>query len=80
MLSLSERRNARCAGFALGLIRGDIDCSFLLSRMMIHVPRVSARYSRTFMLPASRSNALARTPLYVMCKNADALMNDIFDR
>lgn len=79
MLSLLVRRRTYCAKFLSRMIRGIIDCPFLLSRVPFYVPRVSARHCRTFRLPPSRSNALVRCPISVMCNNADELIEDIFN-
>ena len=78
MSLLSERRDAVFAKFLIKLLRGDIDCNYLMSAIPFNVPRLSSRSCSTFRLPPARTNAMSRCPVALICKSADRLFNDIF--
>lgn len=78
MQPLSVRRDAQCVQFIRKMIRGEIDCMTLLSGIAFRVPRLSSRHESTFNTATSRTNALQRSPLTVMCRLADRCVDDIF--
>ena len=44
MVALTEQREMLAARFLLRLLKGSVDCPYLLSRIFFHVPRLSARH------------------------------------
>lgn len=78
MVSLQYRRDINCAKFLVKLIRGVIDCPYLLSKIRFRVPRLAARHGISFDLPTARTNLMLRAPVSVMCRTADRLIDDIF--
>ena len=78
MSSLTERRDNAFVKFLIKLMKGDIDCNYLMSAIPFNVPRLSARSCSTFRLPPARTNALSRSPVALLCRSADRLITDIF--
>lgn len=78
MSSLATRRDLHCAKYMKNIVDGIVDAPFLLSKINFYVPRATARFSSSFYPTAPKSNTLRRAPINIMCKNADALINDIF--
>lgn len=78
--SLESRRRSATVLFAVKLLRGVVDCPGLLSRIDFLVPRISSRHPQTFCLPTPRTNVLISSPLYRLCKEANAASEhlDIF--
>lgn len=75
---LCERREFHSATFLVKLLRNKIDCSYLLSKIPINVPRPAARQSLNFLPPAARTNIMARAPINIMCRSANKLLSDVF--
>lgn len=64
---LETRHVVLCVKFLFGLLHNTVDCSELLSRINLLVPRLNARRSLTFYCDAPKSNALVRSPIYTVC-------------
>ncbi|XP_044766304.1 uncharacterized protein LOC123322423 [Coccinella septempunctata] len=76
--SLLARREEQCARFAQRLLTYRIDCPYLLSKIMLNIPRLVSRSTSTFYLPTARTNMFERCPIYSICRSADRLGMDVF--
>jgi hypothetical protein len=67
--SLYTRRVNAVVSFLYKLVHHKIDCSFLLSKISFHVPRMNSRNYTTFYIPSYRTNVLLKSPIILMCNN-----------
>lgn len=67
--SLESRRRRASLIFLYKIFSGAVDCGELLSQFSIQVPRFNSRVCRFFRLPAATSNAIVRSPIYVMSRS-----------
>ena len=66
--SLTARRKLLQRLFVFGLLSGDIDCSYLLSSINLHVPRRQLRYNTLLRLPVNRTNYGYNEPWTMCCR------------
>ena len=78
IMSLASRRIFSSARYMWMLIHNKIDAPFILARVPFHVPRLSSRQGRTFHLPTARTDVYLRSPVYIMCLNAEKVFADVF--
>ena len=71
--SLHTRRIFLVLKFLSNLLNGRIDCSCLLHHINFVVPRFSSRQSLTFYTSFNKSNALSRSPIFLMCDRFNAV-------
>ena len=64
--SLLVRRLTQSITFLFKLLHNKIDCIHIISKIWYSVPRINARYKTCFYLDTCRTNALARSPIFVM--------------
>lgn len=76
--SLACRREIHGARFIAKLVNGRIDAPSLLSGLNFHVPRISARYGSTFLLPTPNTELFRGSPMLMMCRAANFHYEDIF--
>lgn len=76
MDSLESRRCRASLVFLYKLFNGSTDCSELLGEFSILVPRLSSRGCGFFRLPAAATNAIVRSPVFVMSR----AFNDVCHR
>ena len=69
--SLSARRARGSVIFLRNLLRGRVDCAFLLSRVSLSVPRAGLRTRSMFYIPRMRTNVLRVAPVVAMCRYAN---------
>lgn len=77
MLSLESRRKFICERFLRRIMENAVDCSYILERMGLWVPRTSSRFCSTFAVPFARTNLLKRAPTYTLCRIGNSL-DDMF--
>lgn len=79
-----EAINTRCSRNALQflhkLIKGDIDCIFLLERISFLVPRSGSRSEHLFYCRAGRTSSSVRSPINLVCSLFNSIANrcDLF--
>lgn len=78
--SLAERQKHQCAKFSRKLLNGALDCSYLLSKVNIKVPRLTSRSAPDFRLATPSFNLLIRAPIYCACKSANGLRMNTFSQ
>lgn len=71
--SLNFRRIIAWITFLYKLLHGKIDAPHILSRISIHVPRSNLRFSIDFKLSQCRTNVGIKSPLNIICKNANLI-------
>ena len=76
--SLVERRKIHGAHFIWKLLHNFVDCPEILSHINLHVPRLNVRHASTFNFPTPRTNVLKKSPMVIMCRDAEVFYNDIF--
>lgn len=76
MISLSAKRDFHIVKLLRNLINGKIDCPSLLLVVALYIPKDNSGHNHQFYIPTTRSNALRRAPVLVMCRCADVLIDD----
>ena len=78
--ALSTRRCIASLKFLRNVINFHVDCTDLLGKIFILVPRMSSRSNQCFYLPTPRLNIEKHSPVYEMCHqyNLDPYVFDIF--
>lgn len=78
--SLATRRICIILTFLHKLCNNIIDCSVLLQKLNLVVPRIQSRQTLTFYNPCPRTNTLLKSPIYSMCKYFNKISDlcDIF--
>ena len=74
---LSCRRTMLSVVFMIKLINGDIDSSFLLSRINFHIPSRNLRMFAPIKMNNYRSNFLNNNPFMLMCKHFNDLSTKV---
>lgn len=78
MVSLAQRRNLATVIFLYKLLNNQLDCAYLLGKMVFHVPSLQTRSLHSyFYLSVPRTNVLMFSPVYIMCRNYDIIKNSI---
>lgn len=75
--SLEYRRITIFLIFLYKLVHNTIDCSFLLSRLNIHVPGYITRNQEYFVVKKSRTNVSRKAPIYVMSHYFNLISTEI---
>lgn len=63
---LRKRRIVHLIALIYQLFNDRITCSDLLAKINLHVPRMTARHGRIFLVPVARTNVLNQAPLSQM--------------
>lgn len=69
MLLLQEHRIVSAVHVLHGLVRGDIDCFDLLSRISFYVSQCSIRHTISFYTDIRGTNTIVKSLVYIMCNN-----------
>ena len=65
--SLQKRRDMQAVILLFKIINGTTTCPSLLEQFNFLIPRISARASTCFYLPAARTNTMLMSPVHKMC-------------
>ena len=74
--SLTLRRINLGLSFLFKLLHNNVDCIYLLSKLLFLIPRISARNCVTFYIQASKTNLLAKSPITFICFHYNSISSD----
>lgn len=77
LVSLEQRRTKAGQIFLYKLVNRGIDCAALRDQIVLREQRESSRHALAFLCPQARTNALVKSPLYVVMNSFNHLSGDI---